>query len=62
MNEYGFGISLVDIEAHVKKAEERKRKNSKKRQEGETFNSELMAGALSFDAKYGEEFYKKVVE
>ena len=62
MNEHGFGITLEDIEAHIKRDEEKKRKNSKHRKDGETFGSELIAGALSFDAIYGDEFYSKAVK
>jgi len=62
MNEYGFGITLEDIKAYLEKDEERKRKNHKKRMDDETFGSELVAGALSFDAIFGEEFYSKVVK
>ena len=62
MNEHGFGVTLEDIETHRKKDEERKRKNSKHRKDGETFGSELITGALSFDAIYGEEFYNKAIK
>ena len=62
MSEYGFGITLEDIEVHLQKDKERKRKNHKIRKDGETFGSELIAGALSFDAIYGEEFYNKAVK
>lgn len=61
MNENLFGITVQDIEEYLKKDEERKRVNHKIRKEGETFGSELMAGAFSFDANLGEEFYNKVV-
>jgi hypothetical protein len=62
MNEYGFGITLEDIEAYLKKDAERKRKNHKNRKDGETFGSELIAGTASFDIVYGEEFYNKAVK
>ena len=62
MDKYGFGITSEYIAAHKKKYEERKRTNCKSREDGETFGSELIAGALSFDAIYGEEFYYKVVK
>jgi len=61
MNKYSFDITLEDIEAHIKRDEERKTKNSKTRKEGTTFGIELINGALSFDAIHGEDFYKKAV-
>ena len=62
MNEYGFDITLDDIEAYIKKDKEQKRKNSKYRKDGETFGSELIKGVLFFDAFYDKEFYNKVVK
>jgi len=62
MNRHGFGITLEDIEVYLKKDNDKKRKNRKIRKDGETFGSELITGALSFDAIFGEEFYAKVVK
>ena len=62
MEEFGFGITLEDIKAHLEKDEIMKTKNSKKRKDGETFGSELIAGAKSFDELYGDEFYNLAVK
>jgi len=61
MNKHGFCITLEDIEAHTKRDEERKTRNSKRRKEGTTFGSELNNGAMAFDAIHGEEFYEKAI-
>ena len=37
-------------------------RNSQLREEGETLFSELKAGALSFDKKFGDQFYRMVVK
>jgi hypothetical protein len=62
MDKYGFGISLDYIKAHQNKDSERKAKNCKKRKEGETFGSELIRGAESFNELFGDEFYELAVK
>jgi hypothetical protein len=57
-------IEMTDEEykEFCKQQEEQKTRNGPLRGPGETFYSELSAGAQSFDAKYSDQFYRMVVK
>ena len=55
-------ITDAEYDAFCAREEALKITNHQLRKEGETLSSELKAGAVSFDKKFKDEFYRMVVK